>query len=58
MTQEKKKREKKKQAIGVSINKETLDRVKKQAAKELRPLSNFVEVAIVKYLDSVEEKAE
>lgn len=43
-----------KEATSLKIDKEVLDRVRIRAKKENRPMSNFIETVLIKYLNEVE----
>jgi hypothetical protein len=45
-----------KEATSLKIEKEVLDKVRIQAKKENRPISNFIETVLIKYLKEVKEK--
>ena len=45
-----------KEATSLKIEKEVLERIKIQAKKENRPISNFIETVLIKYLEEQEEK--
>ena len=45
-----------KEATSLKIDKEVLEKVKIQAKKENRPMSNFIETVLIKYLEEQENK--
>lgn len=45
-----------KTARGITIDDEIWERIKEQAKKENRPISNFIETIIIKHFEEIEQQ--
>lgn len=45
-----------KEATSLKLEKEVMDRVKIEAKKENRPLSNFIETVLIRYFEEIDKK--